>query len=181
MLLVNLLPWRENNLKRILRRWLCGGGLGLVITLMLCLAYVLVSVRVNAQLREEINAWQLAGQQAVALSQRLHSALQAQQQLQARQLRQQQQRERAHAWLQFVQQLATWMPENVWLTVLKKSSDALSITGMSDAFIDVSAFQQRLSQQPLFQQASNSGVERQQSGYLRFNMRAKLAPGIHHE
>lgn len=144
MLLINLLPWRKNRMRRQARRWL--GLLWLQIGMALCLiaaSYLLWQHR-QQQAQDVLNTVLTQQQQLTALYQQTHQAREA--------LRRHQERERAQAVilndnrrnLHLLEQIAGMMPARLWLTEIADRGSHLLLSGVSESYRDVVALQHAL-------------------------------------
>lgn len=174
MIAVNLLPWRERQLRRQRRRWF-----QLILFTLMLLPGTLILLR-GQYMR---HSHQLERQQAALANEvrRLESAL-AQQQAAKQQLELLQmtlrQRQRVatqlHAWHQFWLSLPALLPDSLWLIQLEKRDAFLNLEGRSHSMGAVRDFRLKLAALPLFTQVRQGAVSRQPEGDFRFALRASL-------
>ncbi|PWD63736.1 PilN domain-containing protein [Pectobacterium parmentieri] len=174
MLLINLLPWRNTQIRQRARRWL--GLLWLQTGLMLCLiaaSYLFWQHR-QQRAQDGLNAVLAQQQQLTALYQQTHLAREALHRLQVQ--------ERAEAVilhdnrrnLHLLERLAGMMPERLWLTEIVDRGSYLLLTGVSENYHDIITLQHALLRHVAVErvQVLRTSRERGVDNGLRFSLQA---------
>ena len=175
---VNFLPWRDVRRRQRLRI-----GMLYAIGLVLALLTVTVAQRVARDAGEALVVVRIAAdnQLFTALSQRESLLLERQQQ---REQRRQRQRRRAltEAWHRRLQNIATRLPPQAWLTRLEYQRDALTLSGMALNLNAVAGLDQALSAVSGFQPARAGETRRGEQGYWQFSfsLAGEHADASHH-
>ncbi|MFH8135859.1 PilN domain-containing protein [Pantoea osteomyelitidis] len=174
MVAVNLLPWRERQLRRQRRCWF-----QLIFFTLLLLLIALLLVRwqnARAYLQLEREQAELT-EQARRLEDALAEQRAAQQKLeQLENLLRQRRRavDQLNGWHQFWLTLPALLPDSLWLTRLEKRDALLTLEGRSYSMQAVRDFRLQLAAQPLFSQVRQGSVSRQPEGDYYFALRASL-------
>ena len=174
MVAVNLLPWRERQLRRQRRGWLQL----IFFTLLLLLIALLLLRWQNARQCLQLEREQAAlTEQARHLESALAEQRAAQQKLEQLEnlLRQRQHAvEQLNGWHQFWMTLPALLPDSLWLTRLEKRDALLTLEGRSHSMQAVRDFRLQLAAQSLFSQVRQGSVSRQPEGDYHFALRARL-------
>ncbi|ECF5954367.1 pilus assembly protein PilN [Salmonella enterica subsp. salamae] len=127
---VNLLPWRQQRYAACLRRWCVVWGASLLL-----IAELATMARSVFLSEEKINDRLLAADKgcAAALAAGLPRLQQRQRQQQAW-LQRQAQRELTQRWQPILTDLASLLPEQVWLTSLNYQQETLELEGLARTF-----------------------------------------------
>ncbi|MEH0834343.1 PilN domain-containing protein [Pectobacterium cacticida] len=143
-MLINLLPWRETQMRRRAHRWLL--LLWLQAGMMFCFIAALYLIWYGRQQRaqETLDAVQIQQQQLVARYQQTHLAQET--------LRRHQVQEHAEAIvrqdnrrnLRLFEQLASIMPARLWLTEMADGGSHLLLSGVGESYHDIVMLQHAL-------------------------------------
>lgn len=165
--LVNFLPWRQQQRRACLRFWCGVFSVSTVLVLLVTLAWNIIlraDKQVDTVLRQ---AEQQLAQALAAMKPRLEARQrQAQQAAQQDKLRQQTRR-----WQSALENLASGLPEQVWLTQMDYQQSALELTGKALTFTALSTLETALRNSPVFE-INHTGATRQDTqGYWQFQYR----------
>lgn len=174
MIWVNLLPWREKQLKRVWRQEMLSFALALLL-LGFMVSVLLQKFQYGYQhWQRTVGLWQNTLQQAESLVRQRGKAIsefellqQQQRQLQAFSLQ-------TRRWLFFIQNFAAEMPDTLWLIRMEKAQHRVTLTGFSPGLEEIDQFRHKLSQYPLFLSVSPGIIERQSDGHLLFTLHATV-------
>lgn len=150
MLMVNLLPWRKNRLRRRARHW--WGGLALlggVLAASLGAGGLNVFQQRVALERQWAAASLRQRQQAHLLRQTLDARTQLRR-IQARRRANEAARDHNRRYLALLEALSALIPADVWLTKIADRGTALELMGISRRYADIVLFSQRLHGQDIF-------------------------------
>lgn len=165
--LVNFLPWRQQRRRACLRFWCGVYGLSTVLVLLVILGghiILCVDKQVDTVL---LLAEQRLAQTLTTIKPRLEARQrQIQQAAQQEKLRQQ-----THRWQSALENLASGLPEQVWLTQMDYQQSALELTGKALSLTALTTLETTLRNSPEFE-INHTGATRQDNqGNWQFHYR----------
>ena len=173
MVMINLMPWRDRRQRRQWQKWrLLGGLMPALILLVMQDGYW--QQRLNHQHTELLRLWPVAQQAVAALHQR---TLAAQKRLDQMKLAQQQQRLQQQdliQWSEFIQRLIAEIPQDVWLSGLKKHQQSVSLRGFSRSIAGLHHFRDRLHQPQKIPSVKLGALRREPTDGVSFSMQIML-------
>jgi pilus assembly protein HofN len=170
---VNLLPWRMRAQRQRYDFWLRLFGMQLLVVLAIPITALLL---LHGQQQQLENTVQGLTQRQQTLTERIQQTQQMMTKLArltAEETRRQQNERHNRRYLDFLQQLAAIVPDELWLTALDENANGLSLRGISGHYPAIALFEQRLAALPVLQDHHLAEVVQHQSGGLAFTLTAR--------
>ncbi|MCG8709678.1 PilN domain-containing protein [Brenneria sp. 4F2] len=177
MLLVNLLPWRKQRIRRRACRWL----------LLLLLQLIVVSAALGCfygawhqqrlLLQHELNDLSAHQRRLTRQYQQTHQMWRQQREYQAQRDADAAALRHNQRYLNLLERMASMMPQRLWLSELIDRGDHLLISGQSENYVDIVALNRSLARHPDLARSRVRQALRQQNAQslLRFSLQADWA------
>lgn len=176
MLLINLLPWRRQLLRRRARRWLTL----LLLQLLLVAAALAGSYwhwhQQRLMLQRESSALSAHQRQLTRQYQQTHRLWRQLREYQAQRDADTAAQRHNQRYLNLLEQMASMMPRRLWLTELVDRGDGLLISGLSENYTDIAELNRSLARHPDLTRVRIRQARRQDDrALLRFSLQADWA------
>ena len=175
MIAVNLLNWRREAQRRLLKQWLGISGMLLVLITVALLLWWCVLTETTQRRQSQLTLWQQSTQQAQQLHRRYQEAQKQHQALRQQATLHQQARQRLTQWQAFILQLESNVPDDAWLFSLTHQQGNLRLEGLSLRPEAAQLLRRRLSASAFFQPWRPGSLKKSVSGPYRFTLSAGKA------
>lgn len=173
MVCINLMPWRYRRQRQQWQKWRLLGALMLAL-IFLGMQKGYWQQRLNHQRAELLSLWPVVQQDVAALHNRTLAAQKRLEQLRESQRQQMLQRQDLSRWSAFIQRLSAEIPQNIWLSDLKKHQQSVSLKGFSRSIAELHHFRDRLHQQQEIPSVKLGVLRREPSADVSFSMQLTL-------
>ena len=173
---INFLPWRQQRRAAFLRFWL----LAFVSPLLLA-AGMMLMLRLATDTEAQIEAVLLqAEQQRASLLKASKPRLLERQQLREQHLQRQRQRQVTRDWQPALEALATFLPEQAWLTTMNWQQETLQVKGLTTSISALNALETALRQDTSFQLNQRGTTQQDAQGRWQFEYQLTRKVGNEH-
>lgn len=169
MVTINLMPWRHRRQRQQWQKLRLLGGLMLAL-IILGMQNGYWQQRLNHQRTELLSLWPAMQQDVAALHNRTLAAQKRLDQMRHAQRQQVLQQQDLSQWSEFIQRLIAEIPQDIWLSNLKKDQQSVSLKGFSRSIAELHHFRDRLRQQREIPSVKLGALRREPSTDVSFSM-----------